>query len=271
MSCPTSPGHDLCFHLLSLRLLQPHCAQLPASNTADVTRHVSEYIRAHIQSPRTISHILSHTYWHIKIHFRPIHTHAVSKPAQTGLCFASYSVCLTQKYTSKYNCLRGNIRIPTCVVFKWSPLWFWFFFYASIWAGVKEVTGLVWTSQRTSLLPKKFNLSFGCHTLHYLSSGKSSFHFMSSYPFNCPLPHIFIPVALYFWYHVLYGNDGWLGHFWCQQLDRLFNNSRTVISISVIYFSWDLRWLPVMETDLCGLQKHENPPVYPQAWTARPT
>lgn len=55
MSCPTSPGRDLCFHLLSLRLLQPRCAQLPASNTADVARHVSEYIRALTHSLRARS------------------------------------------------------------------------------------------------------------------------------------------------------------------------------------------------------------------------
>lgn len=176
--------------------------------------------------------------------------------------------CLTPKYTSKRKCLLGNIRIPTGVAFTWNLLQIKFFLRSPIEPGSRKSAGFVWLPNLSlpttppPPFPKKSTFGFGCHALHYLSLAKSSFHFVASYPFAHPLPTIFIPASPYFRRHVLYGDDGGPGHLWCQQSHRLFNNSRTVISIFVIYFSWDLRWLPAMETGLCGCQKQPKIPLF---------
>lgn len=120
MSCPTGPGCDLSFHLLSLRLLrptvlrsQPTTQQMSpdtATNTHTqsyvhyVTRtvHVVFHINTQVSVMRTQTvynpthghtpprHTQTQTY--IDTFLAHTHTHAESQPVQTGFCFASYSV-----------------------------------------------------------------------------------------------------------------------------------------------------------------------------------
>lgn len=120
MSCPTGPGCDLSFHLLSLRLLRPTVlrsqptTQQMSPDTATNT-HTVLCTLCHTHSTRTVFHIntqvsvmrtqtvynpthghtpppRSHTDTDIYRYISSTHTHAESQPVQTGFCFASYSV-----------------------------------------------------------------------------------------------------------------------------------------------------------------------------------
>lgn len=203
--------------------------------------------------------------------FRPLHTQAVANPAWAGFCFASYSVMFDPKIHIKTRVSPGkhpNSHLCGLHVKAASDQ---IFFKVANWAGVKEVFSLNLSLPTTPHPPtseevhlwfwlSRAPLSVTCKVILPLRTLSTVLFLLSSSP--SPLVSDVTSCM------VMMGGPG---HLWCQQLRRLFNNSRTVISILVIYFSWDLRWLPAMATGLCGRQKHENPPVYPQAWPARST
>lgn len=57
MSCPTSPGRDLCFHLLSLRLLQPPLCSAPSQQHSRC-HETCQRIHPCTHGPRARSHPL---------------------------------------------------------------------------------------------------------------------------------------------------------------------------------------------------------------------
>lgn len=120
VSCLTSPVCDLCFHLLSLKLLEPTgLSSQPATPQKSPDMAATTHTQSYVQ---IISLSSSHTCWHIKLHFQPIHTHAVAKLTQTGFCFChiKYNVGPQNKHQNTF--VTGKKFVyPPVWLFHWHP------------------------------------------------------------------------------------------------------------------------------------------------------
>lgn len=149
----------------------------------------------HTPPARATSPTVSHTYWHTKVHFRPVRIQAVAKPAWAGFCFASYSVMFDPKIHIKTQVSPGkHPNSHLCGLHMKSAS-----------DEISLRSPIEPGSRKSALIPPFLRYpplvatpSIICHLQSHPSS---------SYPFDCPLPTIFNPVSPYFRCHVLYGDD----------------------------------------------------------------